>query len=263
MMRFFVAVCAALVMLCGPAQAEPGGCTLVVSYPAGKVLAKDGDCTTRRTPVSSFKFPLAVMGFDSSILTDAHRPMWPWPKDDSDVMEIQKKDSDPAIWMKDSIVWYSQRLTREMGMDKFRGYVDRFGYGNRDLSAENALTHSWLMSSLAISPEEQIAFLQRFMNRELGVSDKAYEMTAAIMPVFIAGDWTVQGKTGSGWLLNEDGSRNKNRPQGWFVGWARKGDDQTVLFARLFVGDKPIEDYAGPHARMLLLNELPLLAGSP
>lgn len=258
-MRLSVAVFAALLFFAGaPARAGDEGCTFVITYPAGDVVTEHGDCATRRTPMSSFKFPLAVMGFDSGILTDQNHPLWPWPQDEPDIMDIHKKDSDPETWMKDSVVWYSQRLTREMGLEQFRRYVDQFGYGNRNLSGPDALTQSWLMSSLEISPAEQIEFLRRFMNRELGVSDRAYDMAAAIMPAFMAGDWTVRGKTGSGWQLNVDGTRNRSRPLGWFVGWARKGD-QTILFARLFAGDKPLENYGGPHARDLMLAELPLL----
>lgn len=61
--------------------------------------------------------------------------------------------------MKESCVWYSQVLTKELGMKKFQDYVTKFSYGNMDLSGDkgqkNGLTHAWVASSLRISAEEQ------------------------------------------------------------------------------------------------------------
>ncbi len=36
--------------------------------------------------------------------------------------------------------------------------------------------------------------------------------------------WAVHGKSGSGWLRDNNGKINESRPQGWFVGWAEKTD---------------------------------------
>lgn len=53
--------------------------------------------------------------------------------------------------------------------------------GNQDTSGDkgknNGLTHSWLSSSLEISPEEQIDFLQKLLDNKLPVSLKSHEMT--------------------------------------------------------------------------------------
>ncbi|ASX27927.1 hypothetical protein BA173_03570 [Rickettsia sp. MEAM1 (Bemisia tabaci)] len=52
-----------------------------------------------------------------------------------------------------------------------------FSYGNQDTSGDkgknNGLTNAWLSSSLEISPEEQIAFLQKLAADQLPVSLKA------------------------------------------------------------------------------------------
>ena len=61
-------------------------------------------------------------------------------------------------------------------------------------------------------------------------------MTKAIIPTFQAGDWTVQGKTGSTRLGNDADSQDK-RSLGWFVGWAKK-DGRQIVFARLVVDTK-------------------------
>ena len=79
-------------------------------------------------------------------------------------------------------------------------------------------------------------------------------MTRAVLPSFKAGDWTVQGKTGSTRLGN---SKDK-RSLGWFVGWAKKGD-RRIVFARLVVDTKPIDAPKGPATRAAFLKDLPQL----
>lgn len=238
------------------------GCTLVVEHITSAIIHEDGDCKTRYGAQSTFKIPLALMGFDSGILKDRHNPVWPYDPKIETNREEERHETDPVRWEKDSIVWFSQRLTRTLGKDKFKTYVDQFNYGNLDISGDvgkdNGLTHSWLSSSLQISPIEQVAFIKKMLGRHLGVSKNAYDKTLEIIPQFSANGWTVHGKTGTGFEKNEDGTQNRDRQQGWFVGWAEKGDS-TVLFAKFIADDKRETTYAGPRARDALLKELPLI----
>ncbi len=41
-----------------------------------QVLKTEGDCDQRYAPMSTFKIPLSLMGFDSGILVDAMNPVW-------------------------------------------------------------------------------------------------------------------------------------------------------------------------------------------
>ena len=238
------------------------GCTLIASYPDGAVLKQEGDCTQRRSPASTFKLALAVMGFDSGILKDAHTPSLDYKDEYQSDMDIQKKTTDPTIWLQDSIVWYSQQLTRRMGMDAFREYTRKFNYGNMDLSGNpgknDGLTQAWLLSSLSISPQEQVAFVRKLLGCDLGVSENACTSVLAITPEFQAGEWQVFGKTGSGWLKDDQGRIDKSKPQGWFVGWAVK-NRKTVVFAKLILEDRPSKEYGGPKARDAFLKEISTL----
>ncbi len=132
----------------------------------GAVLHRSGQCAARFSPCSTFKIPLALMGYDAGILTDAHNPAWDYdPRIHEAVREIDKQRTDPTRWEKDLIIWYSREITKRLGMARFRAYVDRLGYGNRDVSGDpgkdNGLTNAWLTSSLAISTDEQVAFLRQ------------------------------------------------------------------------------------------------------
>ncbi len=262
-MRFFPVFLAALYLLPVGAQAKPSkDCTLIVDLKTSETLHETGDCKSRHGAQSTFKIPLAVMGFDSGILQEAHAPVWHYEEGFTLNRETDKEPTDPAYWEKESVVWFSQKLTRLLGPEKFSRYVTQFSYGNQDISGNpgknDGLTRSWLSSSLQISPVEQIAFLKKLKTRDLGVSDSVYDKTYAIIPTFAAGDWSIQGKTGTGFHRNADGTKDRTLQEGWFVGWAEKGD-QTVLFATFIADEQKETSYAGPRARDAFLKEFPQL----
>jgi beta-lactamase class D len=230
-------------------------CTLIQDAGSGATLYQDGVCDQRASPASTFKVPLALIGYDSGILSDAHTPSWDY-KPEFNAPKRDRKTVDPTIWERDSIVWYSREITRRLGVKNFAFYVSKFGYGNMDVSGspgkKDGLTNAWLDTSLQISPVEQTAFLRRLLAGKMPVSPKAHEMTLAIIPSFKAGDWAVQGKTGSTGL-----DKNK-RSLGWFIGWAEK-DDRRIVFARLVVDAKRGDTPRGPATRAAFLRDLPQL----
>lgn len=204
------------------------------------------------------------MGFDSGILQSPNLPQWELKQEYNPSQRDQTyKQVYPALWQSDSVVWFSQQLTRRLGNKRFEKYVRAFEYGNQDVSGDpgkhDGLTQSWLMSSLTISPKEQIQFLLRFATHKLPVSEAAYDMVRVTIPQYRAAEgWVVHGKSGSGWLRNRNGAIDEARPQGWFVGWAEK-DGQHVVFARLEIRDAASEVPGGTKAREDILAELPML----
>lgn len=213
-------------------------CMLVVEADSGKVLAKEGEgCATRISPASTFKVPLAVMGFESGILKDGHDPVWPYKKEYKAELEFWRHDTDATRWEEKSVVWFSRELTKKLGMKEFQKFTDGFDYGNRDLSGDkgknNGLTHSWISSSLEISPDEQVAFMRKLLAKQLPVSEQASEKTMGILPIEkLENGWTVHGKTGSSVERDAKGKIDRSRQFGWYVGWAEK-DGKQVVFARL------------------------------
>tara|TARA_R110002020_G_scaffold35743_5_gene107809 strand:- start:5539 stop:6372 length:834 start_codon:yes stop_codon:yes gene_type:complete len=212
-------------------------CTLATDAESGEVLVEEGDCAARMSPASTFKIAIALMGYDAGILESADRPELPFKPGYVDWRPEWKQATTPARWMKLSVVWYSQQVTGQLGMERYRAYVDGFDYGNRDLSGDpgkdNGLTQAWLSSSLEISPREQVAFLRKMITGRLPVSEAAVIRTAAITDYGVKADgWRVHGKTGAGLPKGADGNRLRGQPFGWFVGWAER-DGRIVVFARL------------------------------
>lgn len=200
-----------------------------------EIIKQDGDIKSRHSSCSTFKIAISLMGYNEGFLKDEIRPELPFEEGYVDWLDFWKHPHNPIGWMKNSCVWYSQLITTQLGIQKFKDYVTEFSYGNMDLSGDkgknNGLTNAWLSSSLQISPEEQVAFLQKLLDNKLPVSQHAHEMTKNILFVEELGSgWKLYGKRGGGYLLNSDGSHNLDRQIGWFVGWVSK-DDRIIVFA--------------------------------
>lgn len=237
-------------------------CTLVAT-PDGRMVLEAGDCASRVTPASTFKVPLAVMGFDAGFLKAPHDPVLAFKDGYVDWRPEWKQPTDPTRWLRYSVVWYSQQITHALGADALHRYAAAFDYGNADLSGDagkdNGLDRSWIASSLQVSPREQVAFLSKLVAGALPVSARSMELTRAIVETREADGWTVHGKTGAAFPRRADGGFDRAHGWGWYVGWAEKGGD-TYVFARL-IGDEAANKVpAGFRARDAFLADWPDMA---
>ena len=255
-----------LAVLLGTGVAAHADCTLVADAATQRILRQEGACDTRITPASTFKIALALMGYDAGFLTSAHAPVLRYRPGDVAWNESWRADTDPARWIRDSVVWYSQRVTAALGARRFQRYTAAFGYGNADVSGDptlhDGLKFAWIDSSLRISPLEQLAFLERVVRRELPVSGLAYDMTGRITALPAVAGWELHGKTGTGFPLLADGRSDHAHAYGWFVGWAVNGA-RTVVFVRQVQDGSLQVGPAGLRARDAFLPALPGLLDAP
>ena len=227
------------------------GCFLAAEK--NQTLAQEGNCSLQHSPCSTFKIAISLMGFNEGILIDEKSPELPFKEGYVDYLEKWKQPHNPSTWMQNSNVWYSQVITNKLGFEKFRYYINKFKYGNQNIVGDkgknNGLTNSWLSSSLKISGAEQVAFLQKLLANKLPVSNKSQELTKKILFVEqMPGGWELYGKTGSGNILNIDGSPNEDCQIGWFVGWLQK-DNRTITFAHYIQDEQKVDTSAGRRAK--------------
>lgn len=219
-----------------PAKADTI-CTLVLDAKTDTALVDEGDCHSRVTPASTFKVALAVMAYDAGMLKDAHRPVMSFQSGDPDWGGANwTRDTDPADWLRFSVVWYSQRIAHAMGVANLTRYARDFGYGNADFSGDpglnNGLDRAWIASSLIISPQEQAAFLRALVMDKLPVASLAMKNTRSIVEKRRIGNWIIHGKTGAAYPRREDRSLDYTHGWGWYVGWAQNGN-RKLVFVRL------------------------------
>lgn len=216
------------------------------------------ECAKRISPCSTFKVPLSLMGYDSGILKNVTDPEWKFNVEYKSELEIWRQNHNPKSWMANSVVWYSQILTKRLGEKKFKNYVEKFHYGNLDISGNegknDGLTESWLSASLKISAYEQLDFLKKLIKETLPVSNHAIKMTKKIMFVEeLEKGWKLYGKTGSG------RDKSNNMQYGWFIGWVEKAS-QTYIIVLNINDRKQMSEFAGRRAkakaRKILLNFL-------
>ncbi len=238
----------------GSAPAAAADCLLVTDAQTRTVLAQSGGaCVARQSPFSTFKIAISLMGYDAGLLQSATAPVLETAPGLADWNAAWRGPQTPQSWMRLSVVWFSQVLTRRLGAERFAAYVHDFRYGNESVGgvtgAPDALTSAWLASSLAISPREQVDFLRRMLGGQLPVSAQAVTKTIALLKQDEApAGWSLFGKTGSGSARRPDGTVDAHRPMGWFVGWAEKGG-RTLIFARFTGLDMPSAEPLGLVAR--------------
>ncbi|WP_296256402.1 MULTISPECIES: class D beta-lactamase [unclassified Pseudomonas] len=246
------------------AQAAPV-CTLVSNVKTGVILQQVGTCSQRVTLASTFKLAISLMGFDSGFLQDKHTPVLEYKAGEPDWGGANwRQPTDPARWIKYSVVWYSGRITHALGALRVEKYARSFEFGNADLSGDpgksNGLDRAWISSSLKISPLEQLRFQEKLARGDLPVSAKALAMTSHIFLVDARPEgWEIHGKTGTAFPRNADGVSDEAHGYGWFVGWAKKGD-RVLAFVQLEQDDEPHSVAAGVRVRDKFLSEFPQLA---
>ena len=156
--------------------------------------------------------------------------------------EEWNRDQTAVSWMKYSVVWFSQRLTPRLGMQRVKSYLAKFRCGNQDMSG--GITKAWLQSSLLISPDEQLRFWERFWRGELPVSKHASDMTKKITLIGTSpAGWILHGKTGSGAIVSDKGKLL--RGSGWFVGHIARGGKEYV-FVTHYTDRAPPTDRSPP-----------------
>lgn len=251
--------------------AEVESCFIFYDLNKGEIIQKFGgdQCKEQMSPCSTFKIPLSLMGYDSGILKDQNNPKWKATpqtiaKLNADVQEdpsfkrvaeMHAQDQTPKTWMIRSVVWYSQALTKKLGMQKFKRYVNSFAYGNQDINGNpnknDGLTQSWLSSSLKISAEEQQEFLKQLITNKLPVTKSAINNTKDILFIEeLCNGWKLYGKTGSGSIKNSDNIINSDLQIGWFVGWLEKSG-QTYIFVVNIRDKQKSTEYGGPRSKRI------------
>ena len=226
------------------------GCFLLYNMKTGvfeKVIG-EARCRERFSPCSTFKVPLAVMAFDAGILKNEDQVLkWDGRRNSRDVAN---RDHNARTWMKDSIVWFSQRLTPELGGERLGKYLHAFHYGNEDMSA--GITQAWLVApdaagaALKISAYEQVEFMKNLWTGKLDASARAVQITKDITYLETSpGGFRLSGKTGSSFYHD-----NMKIRLGWFMAHVDNGVKEYIAvtnFSDLLPTDDALP--GGPRAK--------------
>jgi beta-lactamase class D len=171
-----------------------------------------------RLPASTFKIPNSVIALETGVVEDPDKDVFKWDGVTRSI-EAWNKDHTLRSAIAVSAVPVYQEIARRIGAERMQKYLDLFDYGNHDIGG--GIDQFWLTGALRIDPVQQIDFVDRLRRGVLPVGKRSQELTCDILPVTKVGDATIRAK--SGLLGAEQGSL------GWMVGWAEKGNQQTVF----------------------------------
>jgi beta-lactamase class D len=194
--------------------------TFVLHDPvAGRTITVDGKRAARRyVPASTFKIANSVIALETGVV-----------KDESEAIPYGGKPQPFKAWEKDmsmreaiaaSSVPIYQEIARRVGLERYRDWLERLGYGNR--TTGTALETFWLDGPLEISAIEQARFVAALAQQKLPASQRSQGIVRDILRLESSGDRTLFGKTG--W-------RFSSTPQlGWWTGWVERGT-RPIAFA--------------------------------
>lgn len=204
-------------------------------------------CNERIAPDSTFKIALSLMAFNQGIITQNTVFKWDGVKDS---IPGWNRDQTPKTWLQYSVVWVSQQITRQMGMNLVTRYLAGFNYGNQNFRGDpglsNGLTHAWLSSSLKISAQEQLTFLTAMLEGQLPLTPDAVKYTKANLYLGkLDNGFDYYGKTGSGRHGRNERMPNPSRlREGWFVGFVEDGAEQYIFVSNMSDKTEPGPDEA-------------------
>ncbi len=180
----------------------------------------------RHPPFSTFKIPNFLIALETGAAESEScleydpekRPRQSyWPED-------WAQDQNLHSAFRRSAAWAFQDLAQKIGEKVYETYLSNFRYGNQQASGDAF----WLDRSLAISPREQVNFLERLVTEKLAISPAHIErLKRAALDKEVEG-YRLFGKTGSGPVVADqfDGPF-----EGWYVGWLERPEGAPVVFA--------------------------------
>ncbi|MFB2921071.1 class D beta-lactamase [Aerosakkonema funiforme] len=171
--------------------------------------------TTAFLPASTFKIFNALVSLETGVIPDDVAVLtWDGIKRE---IPAWNRDTNLRQAFKDSTVWFYQVLARKIGYPRMQQFIDRVGYGNRQIGTAEQIDRFWLEGPLQITPKQEIEFLRQLEGNNLPFSERTLELVKDIMIVERTPTYTLRGKTG--WA-------NKVNPNiGWFVGYLQQNNN--------------------------------------
>jgi beta-lactamase class D len=188
-------------------------------------------------PCSTFKIWNTLIGLEEGILTNPDHPFWKW---DGEQRSFPGWNRDLTLReaFQASCVPAFQELARRIGPERMLGWLDKIGYGNKDMC--DRPDSFWLpragQKNILITPEQQAALLTKLVTGKLPVRKETVETLLDIMRVESSAKATLSGKTGSGLRAAKEGpSADGDFDMGWLVG-VLDGNGHKYTYACLVLG---------------------------
>lgn len=201
------------------------GAYVQIDCATGKTFQSNAEaCAEKRAPCSTFKIWNSAIGLETGVIASQDAPFWKWDGVKRTVAPGWNQDQTLRTAFAASCVPAYQNLARKIGAERMRTWIDRIGYGDRDISA--GLDVFWLPTegrrTVFISADEQAELVCKLVDGRLPFSKPTLAALKDVMKVSVTDRGTLYGKTGSG--------TDKHGQFGWFVGYV-ESSGKTFAFA--------------------------------
>lgn len=179
----------------------------------------------QKSPCSTFKIANSIFGLQAGVITSKnyHQKYDPiknpaqkwWPTS-------WKKDHSLSTAINNSVVWYYQKVARNIGKKKMQIFLNQSNYGNKNLNSP--IDQFWLGASLKISPAEQIQFLKNAFTYKYNFSKENIDIVKEILLWKKTEEQKIFTKTGTC-------HQGNGRVGAWLVGWVESQNSPTSYFA--------------------------------
>jgi beta-lactamase class D len=229
------------------------GCMIIYDNGNKKYIVYNQEkCLTRVSPCSTFKVINSLIGLQEGVVSD-EKTVFKWNGTEYP-LEAWNHDLSMEEAIKLSAFWYYQIIAKKVGEKRMQFYVDKIGYGNKDISG--GITQFWQQSTLKISPKEQVDILRNIYEYNVPFDRRNINILKKIMRLEAKNNKTLYGKTGSGLsspgFQFQPGDQNVN---GWFIGFVEMNN--VVYYFATNIGAK--KDATGQKAKNItvaVLNNL-------
>lgn len=204
----------------------PGGALVVIECSSGHTTVyRPNVAKTPLPPCSTFKIVNALIGLEVGVIASPDEQFFRWDGVERSIpgwnRDLTLREAFQA-----SCVPAFQNLARQIGPQRMQSWIDKAGYGNRDISA--GIDVFWLPSkgrnTILISPAQQAELLRRIVSGKVPFSSTSLAVLKKLMYIKQTDQGVLYGKTGSG--TDEHGAF----VLGWFVGYV-ESNGETYAFA--------------------------------
>jgi len=122
-------------------------------------------------------------------------------------------------------------LAKSLGISAEQRFLKQLRYGNQSASGglDGSAGPFWIDGTLRISADEQVEFLRRLYEGQLGLAERTTNLTKSIMVAESTPRWRLSAKTGACRPPGEDATM-------WYVGYVER--DSNVYYFALQFGAK-------------------------
>ena len=195
--------------------------TFVLFEPANdRYLVFDASRSGERfLPASTFDIANALVAVEVGSIADAGE-VFHWDRRPK-VREQWERDHTLGSGMRENVVWMFQEIARRTGRERMREWLERLGYGNRDM--KGGIDLFWLQGALRVSAKEQVDFLRSLAEGSLPMTQRAQRLVRDALVVERTRGHTLYAKSG-----DAAGARNA---VSWWIGWVERKGRPAAVFA--------------------------------